>query len=56
MNDEIPLMIQDCLDRESKLSEWEANFIADIAEIAVEYSLTEKQTGILNKIWERVTA
>ncbi len=53
--DEVWQMIQDCENRESKLTEWEVDFIADITE-KVEYGLTEKQIEKLESIWERVTA
>lgn len=52
MDDEILKMIEDCEKRESKLSEWEQDFIQSISE---KESLTQKQIGILEKIWERVT-
>jgi hypothetical protein len=51
-SEEISQMIEDCEKRQSKLSEWEQDFIQSISE---KDSLTEKQIGILEKIWEKVT-
>ncbi len=52
---EIELMIQDCIKRQSKLSEWELNFIDSISH-RYEHTqhLTVRQQEILNKIWERL--
>jgi len=49
-------MIEDCENRESKLSDWETNFIDSIkGQIEQGHSLTEKQRERLETIWERVT-
>jgi len=56
INEEHHSMIEDCAIRESRLSEWEASFIESITEqLENEKSLTEKQTDVLNNIWEKVT-
>ena len=45
-------MIEDCINRQSKLSDWELKFIDDIQ---FKNSLSEKQSDKLYKIWEKVT-
>ena len=55
--DEIFDMIQDCHNRESKLSEWEHDFIASIDEqLGKGRGLSLKQTETLERIWNDVTA
>jgi hypothetical protein len=50
-------MIEDCEERESRLSEWEAGFIDSIkAQLERGRSLTDKQSLTLDSIWERATA
>lgn len=50
------MMIDDIQQRESKLSEWEASFVADLdSRIDCGKSLTEKQDAKLEEIWDRVT-
>jgi len=51
---DIESMIEDCTNRQEKLSEWEALFIQSIIESS-EYGLSAKQIATLEKIWERVT-
>jgi len=54
---ELQQMIEDCQDREHKLSEWEVNFIASLDEsLGKGKNLTEKQEEKLNTIWDRVTS
>lgn len=54
--DDIPAMISDCVDRESKLSDWERGFIESISEQHDRTGgLSEKQQAILEKIWDRIT-
>ena len=54
--DDIPEMIGDCIARESKLSDWEREFIQSINEQTCKNrSLTEKQEAILDRIWTHVT-
>lgn len=52
-SEEISAMIEDCLARESKLTEWEISFLENIIELK---SLSEKQDATLEKIWDRVTS
>lgn len=55
MDDDLA-MIQDCENRESKLTDWERTFIDSISmHIGNGNSLTPKQSGLLETIWERVT-
>ena len=54
---EITEMIQDCLDRDNQLSEWEADFMFSLDEqMSNRDWLSEKQYDILEKVWNRVTA
>ena len=54
--DDIESMIEDCMRRESKLSNWEREFIQSIDEWFRENeSLTERQEEILTKIWDKLT-
>ena len=56
-DDDIEQLIEDCETRESRLTDWERNFIDSIKNQFIERgSLSEKQTERLNEIWERVTA
>jgi hypothetical protein len=49
-------LIEDCEERESKLSDWEREFIDSISrQLAAGRSLTDKQVEKLEAIWERVT-
>lgn len=49
-------LISDCEAREDRLSEWEKTFIQSIREqFDRRGSLSPKQEGILNEIWEKVT-
>jgi hypothetical protein len=50
---EIELMIEDCINREDKLSEWEASFIDSIN--GKHKELSPKQRDKLDAIWEKVT-
>ena len=55
-DDQITILITDCLNRESKLNQWELNFIKQI-DLEICYNdLTDKQIACLNKIWDRVTS
>ena len=55
-NDDTPIMIEDCLERESKLSDWEAGFIDSLeSQLGAGNSLTQKQIDKLGQIWERIT-
>ena len=49
-------MIEDCENRESRLSDWERGFIASIGEqLESGRTLSEKQISRLDSIWEKVT-
>ena len=55
--DEYLQLVDDCEKRESRLSEWEQNFISSIRDrLEEEKPLTPKQTETLDKIWERATS
>lgn len=55
--DDAAQLIEDCQDRESRLSEWERGFIDSIAKQHGDgRALTAKQIESLNEIWERATA
>ncbi len=51
--DEQSQMIQDCMNRDTKLNDWEINFISDLEYCEV---LTDAQSAKLEKIWDRVTS
>lgn len=51
-HDEIRDMIVDCMNRESKLTEWEVDFIDSLMDR--DY-YTDKQIEKLEKIWNRIT-
>ena len=56
MNEEIELMIGDCIKRESKMTDWERKFIASISiQYFDSFVLTDNQISKLNSIWEKVT-
>lgn len=49
-------LIEDCENREDKLSDWERGFIDSIGrQMADGRALTDKQVERLEEIWERVT-
>lgn len=52
-DDEYYTMIDDCMKRESKLTEWEQEFIQNVHE--QDRKLSEKQRQIIENIWDRVT-
>lgn len=56
--DEALTMIEDCENRESKLSDWERGFIDSIKkqlEGDEGKTLSMKQEATLNEIWDKVT-
>ena len=54
--DEHATMIEDCENRESKLSDWERQFISSIADqLDSGNTLSVKQQECLDAIWERIT-
>lgn len=54
--DEHAAMVADCVQRESKLSDWERGFI-DSMERRLDggFALSKKQAEWLDEIWEKVT-
>ena len=46
-------MIQDCMNRETKMNDWEIKFIADLEYCEI---LSDPQAAKLEKIWDRVTS
>lgn len=54
--DENMQLITDCVARESRLTDWDRNFLDSIQfQLEEGRSLTGRQVGVLHKIWERVT-
>jgi len=54
-DDDALQMADDCTARESRLNEWEGEFLSSI-EGKLWCDLSEKQRAKLESIWERVTA
>lgn len=55
-HDEHLQMVEDCENRESKLTDWERTFIDSIrAQLEADRPLSGKQRETLDSIWERVT-
>ena len=54
--DEHHQMIEDCEARESRLSDWEREFLDSIKKHMETRALTVKQAERLDAIWEKVTA
>lgn len=55
--DEQKRQIKDCKKREHRLSEWEQEFIGSLQQAVLDRkSLTEKQTTMLDTVWEKATA
>lgn len=58
-------MVKDCINRQSKLTEWESDFIESIdnqldrqavlEDRQARPGLSEKQINILEKIWDKIT-
>lgn len=56
LDEEHAQMLEDCERRESKLNDWERNFIDNLSQqLAGGRRLSEKQLELLDEIWERVT-
>lgn len=54
--EEYQQLIDDCMDRQSQLNDWEISFIDSINDqVAQDRALTERQFEKLESIWERVT-
>ena len=51
---EVEQMIEDCLNRESKLNDWEHIFIDSISKKGTG-NLTQMQLAKLDEIWNRIT-
>ena len=50
-------MVEDCEARESRLTEWEREFIDSIGSVLAKGGLlTQRQADALDRIWERATA
>jgi hypothetical protein len=48
-------IVKDAMDMDHLLTEWEFNFINDLAERGDDYELSEKQNQILNRIGSKVS-
>ncbi len=46
--------IKDAIDQPENLTDWENNFISDLAEKPDSYELSEKQNAVLNKISQKL--
>lgn len=46
--------ICDALDNDHMLSEWETQFINDLADKPDEYELSDKQNAVLNRISQKI--
>lgn len=56
MNETMQL-IEDCEARESRLSDWDGQFLDSLRrQLEAGRTLSEKQDAKLNEIWERATA
>jgi hypothetical protein len=54
--DECMQLVEDCENRESRLTEWEQNFVDSIRNrLEQEKPITEKQAKTLDRIWEKAT-
>lgn len=55
--DEYLQMVDDCENRDSRLSAWEADFLSSIKSRLIDKRpLTERQIETLDQIWEKATA
>ncbi len=55
-HDEHLTMVEDCENRESKLTDWERSFIDSIStQLESSRPLSEKQAERLDAIWDRIT-
>lgn len=56
--DEYLTMIDDCIDRESRLTSWEMNFLESVQDLIMDRGArpTTRQVEVLNEIWEKATA
>jgi phosphoserine phosphatase len=55
--DEYLRMLEDCEQRESRLTDWEREFVDSLRQrLDRGHGLTPKQIECIDKIWERATA
>ena len=55
--DEYEQMLQDCIKRDAKLTDWERDFVESLDHrLAKGKTPTPKQCAVLDRIWDRVTA
>lgn len=55
--DEYMKLVNDCEQRESRLTEWESGFVESVRNrLNNKQPLSAKQTETLDRIWERVTS
>lgn len=55
--DEYATMLDDCENRQSRMTDWEIAFVASLQEqLADGRQLSEKQVRRLDELWERLTA
>ena len=57
-NDEADTMIEDCENRESRLTDWERSFIDSLANQRRgdnPFTLTDRQVSVLERIWNKAT-
>jgi hypothetical protein len=53
--DEYLAMIRDCEENDSKLTDWERNFLDSVSDaLSKGYTLSTKRLDVLNTIWEKV--
>lgn len=56
MTDDAHTMIDDCEKRESRLTDWEREFIANVSEqLGRGRGLSPKQAETLERIWDKAT-
>ena len=48
-------IITDAIDQPEKLTDWENDFVSDIAERGDDYELSEKQNKIINRIGQKLS-
>ena len=50
-------MLEDCVARESRLTDWERSFVDSLQrQLEAGRTLSEKQSDTLDEVWERATA
>lgn len=54
-DEDIESMIDDCFRRETRMNEWERNFLHNICE-QIDRGLSPAQADKLEAIWDRVTS